>query len=420
MVIPIKRRPLRLPLRPPLKQVELSYAPNTGVLSSKQVYTFGVSSPTRWVAVGEGTNSLAYSNDGIIWNGLGTSIFTSCIGVAWNGIMWVGAGFGANTLAYSYDGVTWTGVGASIFSVTGRGVTWNGTMWIAVGSGTNTIAYSYDGVNWVGLGTSIFSSYGLCAAWNGTMWVAVGQGTNTIGYSYNGISWTSIGTTIFTGAGRGVSWNGTMWIAVGDGTNAIAYSYNGVTWTGAGVNMFGSSAVGFDISWNGTMWIAIGNSGSNTMVYSYDGINWVTGIEHVFSSNALIPISYLTFQGDGNDSYNILSGAGAPSSTTPTVVGTVPYSYNIYKTGTLSHLFNNTAGGSAANYITYTIPSPLLANPSTYRSHSGFILCRIRLVMLLHHLRLAMPPITNRALISNLYRMDVLIYRYLHRINSVV
>ena len=75
-------------------------------------------------------------------------------GVAWNGTMWVAVGQGTNTIAYSSDGITWTGLGTSAFSSVGHGVAWNGTRWVAVGQGTNTIAYSSDGITWTGLGTS--------------------------------------------------------------------------------------------------------------------------------------------------------------------------------------------------------------------------------------------------------------------------
>jgi hypothetical protein len=76
-----------------------------------------------WVAVGSGTNSIAYSYDGINWTGLGFPVFTSGIGIAWNGTMWVATGDGTNSTAYSYDGINWTGVPS--FSVCGLGVAFN-------------------------------------------------------------------------------------------------------------------------------------------------------------------------------------------------------------------------------------------------------------------------------------------------------
>jgi hypothetical protein len=96
---------------------------------------------------------------------LGTGRFSSAgYGVAWNGTRWVAVGQGTNSIAYSADGITWTGLGTGTFSTYGVGVAWNGTRWVAVGRGTNSIAWSADGVTWTGLGTGTFSTLGYFAA----------------------------------------------------------------------------------------------------------------------------------------------------------------------------------------------------------------------------------------------------------------
>ena len=65
-----------------------------------------------------------------------------------------------NTLAYSNDGITWTGIGTTIFPSNARGVAWNGVRWIAVGEAANdagnTTAISTDGITWRGLGLPVF------------------------------------------------------------------------------------------------------------------------------------------------------------------------------------------------------------------------------------------------------------------------
>jgi len=229
----------------------------------------------RWVAVGTGTNTIAWSPDGISWTGLGTSTFTTTgLGIAWNGSMWVAVGMGTNTIAYSYNGTTWTGLGTSVFSGYANGVAWNGSIWVAVGKGNNTIAYSSNGITWTGLGNSVFSSYGNGVAWNGSRWVAVGTGTNTIAWSADGINWTGLGTSIFTTYGSGLAWNGSMWVAVGYGTNSIACSSNGINWTGLGTSVF--TTYGTGIAWNGIRWVAVG-TGDNSIAFSSDGFNW-TGL----------------------------------------------------------------------------------------------------------------------------------------------
>ena len=184
----------------------LSGGPNTKVLIVKGTNYTSAGGNSRFVAMGYGTNTIAYSADGITWTGIGTSIFSTYgLGVAWNGTRFVAVGQGTNTIAYSADGITWTGIGTSIFSTYGFGVAWNGTRFVAVGAGTNSIAYSADGITWTGIGTSIFSTQGTGVAWNGTRFVAVGQGTNSIAYSSDGITWTGIGTSIFSSYGFGVA-----------------------------------------------------------------------------------------------------------------------------------------------------------------------------------------------------------------------
>jgi hypothetical protein len=264
-------------------QVNLEGVSNTGDTS----LTFGKTKPNLWIATGNGTNSLAYSSDGINWTGLGNSIFAQGRGISWNGKIWVAGGdsVSTNTLAYSYDGINWVGLGTSIFSTGCNCFAWNGQMWIAGGNVNNTLAYSYDGINWTGLGKTIFSEWCGGIVWNGIMFVACGSGTNGLAYSYDGINWTGAGTSILF-QGDGVAWNGTLWVSVGEGgssSNTIAYSYNGTTWTGLGKNLFTNA---YNISYNGTLFVAVGDSTLHKMAYSYDGLVWVGLGISIFSTRA--------------------------------------------------------------------------------------------------------------------------------------
>ena len=238
-----------------------------------------------WVAVGQGTHTIATSPDGITWTGRGASIFTTLgHGVAWNGSIWVAVGQGTHTIATSPDGITWTGRGATIFTTLGRRVAWNGSLWVAVGAGTNSIATSADGINWVGRGLTIFTGRGYSVAWNGSLWVAVGQGTNNIATSPDGITWTGRGTPVFStgGGGFGIAWNGSLWVAVGAaGTDSIATSPDGITWTGRGATAFSSG--GYSVAWNGSLWVAVGQ-GTNTIATSVDGITWTGRGASIFTS----------------------------------------------------------------------------------------------------------------------------------------
>jgi hypothetical protein len=213
------------------------------------------------VATGTGTNSLAYSYDGLIWRGVtnSTSIFTTAYKVAWNGSIWLAAGTGTFSLAYSLDGINWTGVPGSTNTLTTcYDIAWNGSSWVAVGTGLySTIASSPDGFYWLGRGKELFSTQGNGVAWNGSIWVAVGSGGNTVGYSYNGSNWLPAVTSIFTTAGNSVAWNRTRWVAVGSGGTTIAYSADGRTWESVSFVVF-SPGAGTCVAWNGSRWVAVG------------------------------------------------------------------------------------------------------------------------------------------------------------------
>ena len=85
--------------------------------------------------------------------------------------MWVAVGKGSNTIAYSLNMLDWTGLGSTLFSIQGNSVHYYKNKWIVVGSGAeNTIGYSYDGFKWKGLGKSIFSVQGNSCAYNGSLW----------------------------------------------------------------------------------------------------------------------------------------------------------------------------------------------------------------------------------------------------------
>jgi hypothetical protein len=120
-----------------------------------------------FVAGGETTNKLGYSNDGITWSAStnGNSIFgTGVFGLGWNGSRFVAGGVGTNVLGYSNDGLTWSAStnGNTIFATSGasptsHSVSWNGSKFIVVGNtyagpGVSNprpvIAYSTDGITW--------------------------------------------------------------------------------------------------------------------------------------------------------------------------------------------------------------------------------------------------------------------------------
>ena len=274
----------------------------------QQVYTFGKKIDNLWVAVGSavgsGTNTIAYSNDGINWIGIngpfGVGDFHQGNAVAWNGQIWVAVGSGDNTIAWSDDGKTWTAASTNPFtsSTILNNVACNGQRWVAVGADPNgsncKLAWSDDGKNWYQSTNNPFTTtgYPFGIAWNGQIWVLVGSigtGNNTIYWSFDGKTWYQSTNNPFTSSGNGVAWNGQIWVAVGSGTNKIGYSYDGINWTAVTTNPFTSSIS--DIAWNGNLWVIVG-SGNYTFAWSIDGKNWTASNNNPFTLGRGVGVAF--------------------------------------------------------------------------------------------------------------------------------
>jgi len=263
-----------------------------------------------WVAVGASAPgySIAYSSNGQVWTpaDLEGPIFQyeGGLDVATNGQEWVAVGMdGSNSIAYSSNGIQWQGLGGSAFGnyddVGGYGmcVAWGNNMWVAGGTGKCTIATSPDGLNWTAMDSSagyIFQGegpgYAYDIAYNGTHWVAVGQGANgTVAYSTDAKTWQFAdngGSPFFQYGGVSVAWNGGQWMVGGQTSNgyALITSSNSFSWTPV-PNTFadGCYLSVYGIDWNGSVWTITGYTDLSGapgdgfyMAYSSDGSNFTT------------------------------------------------------------------------------------------------------------------------------------------------
>jgi hypothetical protein len=305
------------------------------VASRRPLYPPITNTPTEafCVAGGSGTNSLAYSYNGMTWTDASNNPFTGGggQGIAWNGSLWVAVGFNGDntiTMATSSDGITWT-VRANPFDGNGgNGIAWNGSLWVAVGTGvgqTVTIITSSDGITWTPRTNPFDGGVAYGIAWNGSLWVAVGSNgdsTVTIATSSDGITWTAATSPFNGGVGQGIAWNGSLWVAVGtdyssDSTVTIATSSDGITWT-ATTNLF-EAGQGNGIAWNGSLWVAVGaNSGSTvTILTSPDATTW-TARANPFEGNS---VSGIAWNGSlwvalGNNTDNTVNIATSPDGIT--------------------------------------------------------------------------------------------------------
>ena len=184
-----------------------------------------------------GGNAIISSPDGITWTQTPTTIANMTVikNFAWNSPhlgnpiikpLTIACGDGTNTLAYSQDGIYWKGLGNSVFSIRSNKAVWNGILWVAVGYGQYWVASSYDGINWFGRDSTLMTE-AYDVAWNGTVFVAAGYGGQTpLCASADGIVWYGIANAapIFSIQASAITWTGKAWIAYGSGGNTTAYS----------------------------------------------------------------------------------------------------------------------------------------------------------------------------------------------------
>jgi len=147
-----------------------------------------------WIATGKPnglqSGGIAYSYSGIDDWQLATAtggnvLFTKAgRGAAWNGSLWIAVGEGTNTMVSSTDGINWTPVANSPFGTDGigRGITWGNNMWVATGARYNSAgaieigyATSTNGVFWDRLRKFVKSGT-YSAAYNGKLWAIGGDG----------------------------------------------------------------------------------------------------------------------------------------------------------------------------------------------------------------------------------------------------
>ena len=267
-----------------------------------------------WVAVGEGNNSIAYSTMtppvASSWVGIPNNISfnavttTNTFGTRGNDIAygngaWVAVGSGTNSIAYSLanppTAESWVGIttASAHFGTAGYGITFGNGTWVATGEGTNGIAYSTrtppTSDSWVGVPLNntndatvgnVNSTNCLNIIYTNGVWLAAGTGTNTLCYSVENPpiagSWMPISTGVLFGTvGRSVAYGNGMWVACGESGALLAYSTSRIPHSSSWVSMKGPTPssngeqinhVAFNAATN--TWYFMGDIGTNCMFYS--------------------------------------------------------------------------------------------------------------------------------------------------------
>jgi hypothetical protein len=276
--------------------------------------------PVVYVAAGSGTNSLAYSFNGLDWfaSTNGNSIFTSFgNAVEYANSLWVVGGQGINQLAYSIDGKSYTQ--SSNGNIFNSGATFARTETIVYGNsifvaglskgtgGSNpaTIIYSNDGITWNNStnATSVMSGNCSSIVWNGSIFVAAGGGLNTLIYSYDGLDWSaSTNGNTFGGVAGGLATDGSRFISTSNITKIIV-SDDGITWSASTNGNAVISTNAASASYGNGVWV-VGASfpATNRIVVSNDGFNWSA------STNGNLMTNVLDFYFDGTKFFALGQG----------------------------------------------------------------------------------------------------------------
>ena len=268
-----------------------------------------------WVAVGDGTNSIAYSTMtppvASSWVGIPTgttshgstvnTFATRGLDIAYGNGAWVAVGSGTNNIAYSLSNPptaeSWMGitVSAGVFGSDISGITFGNGTWVITGAGSQCLAYSTRtppiAESWVPIAlnnqndssivnTFSTSGFGYNVIYANGVWLAAGQGTNVLCYSVEtppiASSWMPITTSILFGtSGRSLAYGNGTWVACGGDTTVFAYSTAAIPHSSSWVVMKGPSTsstgeiinhINFNAATN--TWLFLGDMSNNCMFYS--------------------------------------------------------------------------------------------------------------------------------------------------------
>lgn len=189
---------------------------------------------------------------------------------------WVAVGDGSNPIQTSTDGISWIAANTGIFTVGGRSVVYSPSInrWVAVGQGTNTIATSGDGITWIGLGTTIFSTEGVMAVFGNGLFITAGYNSAAQAWSSDGFNWTITPQTTFDMRQTAV-YGRSQWLLGSTSPHVLQSSVDGKTVMNEATPNGLTEIDGITYNSGYGRYVAVG-SGSSNIVYSSDGIDWYT------------------------------------------------------------------------------------------------------------------------------------------------
>lgn len=259
--------------------------------------------------------SLAYSHEGFYWLSISGSadIFNyRANAVKCNGDKWVAVGVSNNTIAFSEDGYKWHGLGKYYLNTEGicieSGYDENDNkLWVAGGDGSYNLVYSYDGISWkdASFNNDINMAKINSIKYDGSIWCAGGESDASLSllYSVNGKEWnksTTLQNQMEMRIVKSIESDGYMWIAVGSKTKVEnsdyihAYSSDGKDWwfLEENINDLCDNKI-TKIKYVNNSWIVTTSNTTDVsgLYYSFDGFNWLKG-RNLSLNSGLTDIEY--------------------------------------------------------------------------------------------------------------------------------
>ena len=250
-----------------LKNINITL-PVSGKLNRWYSITYGNG---KFVAVSDGSDTAAYSTDGITWIQSTLPLSAKWESVTYGNGKFVAVANGSTTAAYSTDGINWVQSNLPTKSKWSS-VTYGDGKFVAVAMSSSVTAYSTDGINWVQSKLPAMQFW-ISVTYGNGKFVAFARGSDIAAYSTDGISWVQSTLPMYANW-QSVTYGNSKFVAVassgGDSTNAItAYSENGIDWIQSTPPSTGWGSVAYG---NGKF-VTLAY-GSNIAAYSTDGINW--------------------------------------------------------------------------------------------------------------------------------------------------
>jgi hypothetical protein len=238
-----------------------------------EVSVSGTAVTGKFVAVAKGSDTVAYSNDGITWATSTMPSSADWTSVAYGKISgigyWMAIANGSDSAAYSADGINWTATTLPS-SADWTSVAYGNGRFVAVVVGATTSAYATSVSSWNAMGALPATADWSSVTYGAGRFVAVAKDGTNAAYSINGTTWTAA-TLPSSNDWVAVTFGNSRFVAVATDSDASAYSLNGVSWTAVTLPQSLSYT---DVVYGNGVFYAVANGFA--AVSSSDGINWTS------------------------------------------------------------------------------------------------------------------------------------------------